>query len=127
MKVRAKPFSDKEGFAVICNRCMNTNALINQSGDICTSCGHPFIRNYIGFDTLPLVEFVPRQDIPLKKVIEFLKMDPPEENSAMAMSQINKAGKKGGRDGWQDNKANDEQTMSFAQGGNDDLENDLFT
>lgn len=58
---------------------MNSNALINITGDLCTSCGHPFIRNYIGFDTLPLVEFVPRADIPHKKVLEFLKMDPPEE------------------------------------------------
>lgn len=81
LKVRAKPFSDKEGFAVICNRCMNTNALINQGGDLCTSCGHPFVRNFTGFDTLPLVEFVPRGEIPPKKVLEFLKMDPPEEGN----------------------------------------------
>ena len=58
---------------------MNTNALINSIGDICTSCGHPFLRNFIGFDTLPLVEFVPLPNITTKKVIEFLKMDPPEE------------------------------------------------
>lgn len=58
---------------------MNVNALINQNGDICTSCGHPFVRNFIGFDTLPLVEFVPKADIPYKKAMEFLKMDPPEE------------------------------------------------
>ncbi len=67
---------------------MNTNSLINVanpgnpntiSGDVCSSCGHPFIRNFIGFDTLPLVEFVPKSDIPAKKVIEFLKMDPPDE------------------------------------------------
>ena len=114
LKVRAKPFSDKEGFAVICNRCMNTNALINQGGDICTSCGHPFVRNFIGFDTLPLVEFVPRPDIPLKKVLEFLKMDPPEEGSASfkAVDNKKKAGAGGrGFDGWQENK--DEQTMQF--------------
>ena len=61
---------------------MNTNALINKTGDICTSCGHPFIRNFIGFDTLPLVEFVPKDNIPHKKVLEFLKMDPPEEGSS---------------------------------------------
>ena len=65
LKVRSKPFADKEGFAVICNRCMNTNALINhKGGDFCQACGHPFIRNYIGFDTLPLVEFLPRGEIP---------------------------------------------------------------
>jgi hypothetical protein len=83
LKVRAKPFSDKEGFQVICNRCMNSNALINIDGDFCTACGHPFIRNFCGFDTLPLVEFSPRPDIPLKKVLEFLKMDPPEESTQL--------------------------------------------
>ena len=29
LRVRAKPFSDKEALAVICNRCMNHNALVN--------------------------------------------------------------------------------------------------
>lgn len=94
---------------------MNTNALINQNGDLCTSCGHPFIRNFIGFDTLPLVEFVPKQDIPLKKVLEFLKMDPPEEGMGMQaamQSNKNKKGGRGGYDGWQDTKA-DEQIMNF--------------
>jgi hypothetical protein len=80
LKVRAKPFSDKEGFQVICNRCMNTNSLVNIAGDFCTACGHNFIRNFVGFDTLPLVEFSVRPDITMKKVIEYLKMDPPEEN-----------------------------------------------
>lgn len=81
LKVRSKPFSDKEGFQVICNRCMNSNALINIFGDVCTACGHPYLRNFTGFDTLPLVEFQPRADIPAKKVIEFLRIDPPEDAS----------------------------------------------
>lgn len=64
---------------MICNRCMNTNSLVNSQGDFCTACGHPFIRNFVGFDTLPLVEFTTKPDIPMKKVLEFLKMDPPED------------------------------------------------
>ena len=64
---------------MICNRCMNSNSNININGDFCTVCGHPFIRNFVGFDALPLVEFVPKADIPPQKVLEFLKMDPPEE------------------------------------------------
>jgi hypothetical protein len=63
---------------------MNSNTVINPQGDYCTACGHPFIRNFCGFDTLPLVEFVPKADIPLKKVLEFLKMDPPEEAERLA-------------------------------------------
>lgn len=33
LRVRCKPFSDKEGYQPVCNRCMNINPLINQSGD----------------------------------------------------------------------------------------------
>lgn len=81
------------------------------------------MRNFTGFDTLPLVEFVPRAEIPAKKVMEFLKMDPPEEGSGF-LPQKGKKPAKGGYDGWQQENR-DEQTMQFGQ--NDDLENDLFT
>lgn len=33
LKLRSKPFSDKDEFSWICNRCMNVNPLINQAGD----------------------------------------------------------------------------------------------
>ena len=62
------------------------------------------MRNFIGFDTLPLVEFIPRQDIPQKKVMEFLKMDPPEEGSGFQQAQKGKKQGKGGFDGWQENR-----------------------
>ena len=81
------------------------------------------MRNFTGFDTLPLVEFVPRAEIPAKKVMEFLKMDPPEDGSGF-LPQKGKKPAKGGYDGWQQENR-DEQTMQFGQ--NDDLENDLFT
>jgi len=81
LKCRSKPYSDKEGFQVICNRCMTSNSLINHGGDFCTGCGQTFIRNLIGFDTLPLVEFVPSAHIPHKRVLECLRMDPPEDGT----------------------------------------------
>lgn len=64
---------------MICNRCMTSNSLINHAGDFCTGCGQAFLRNLIGFDTLPLVEFTPAAHIPHKKVMEALRMDPPED------------------------------------------------
>jgi hypothetical protein len=88
---------------------MNTNALINAGGDICTSCGHPFIRNFIGFDTLPLVEFQPRPELTAKKVIDYLKMDPPEEVNGAIKQQKPKKQNRGG-DGWQDGE---EQSVQF--------------
>jgi hypothetical protein len=29
LKIRSKPFQDKEGFAFSCNRCMNVQPLVN--------------------------------------------------------------------------------------------------
>ena len=80
LKIRTKPFSDKDGYQPICNRCMNANSLINSNGDFCTVCGHPFIRNLIGFDTLPLVEFAPDVNIAQNEIMALLN----EETDAPA-------------------------------------------
>jgi len=103
LKCRSKPFSDKEGFQVICNRCMTSNSLINHNGDFCTGCGQTFIRNLIGFDTLPLVEFIPSAHIPLKKVTEALRMDPPEDGSYQGAKPAAKKPYRAHQDGWQEN------------------------
>jgi intraflagellar transport protein 122 len=73
LKIRSKPFQDKDGFAFNCNRCMNIQPLVNQKGDFCVNCGAPVVRNFGSFDTLPLVEFVPEGNIPIAKAIELLK------------------------------------------------------
>jgi len=99
LKCRSKPFSDKEGYQTMCNRCMNVNQLLNADGDYCTVCGQMFIRNMIGFDTLPLVEFIPAPGIPEKKVIECLKQDPPEDSGFGAGI---KNGNRRHQDGWQE-------------------------
>lgn len=76
LKIRSKPFSDKEGFNMVCNRCMGSNPLINPNGDKCISCGNPIVRNFCSFDTLPLVEFKPDPSLAPDKVKKLLRMDP---------------------------------------------------
>jgi len=125
LKIRCKPFSDKEGYQPVCNRCMNINALINQNGDHCTACGHPFVRNFIGFDTLPLVEFVPNKNISNKTVIELLKEEP-EDTSNQSKQSPSKSHKQA-NDGWKENMYGEEQTLTFQHNAQDDTENDLFT
>mmetsp|Transcript_17875 Transcript_17875/g.30373 ORF Transcript_17875/g.30373 Transcript_17875/m.30373 type:complete len:257 (-) Transcript_17875:23-793(-) len=129
LKCRSKPFSDKEGFQSICNRCMNANTLINWSGDHCTGCGQEFIRNFLGFDSLPLVEFVPQAHITHQKTIEYLRMDPPDDGTNFAGFKNGKKGGKGGNGGWQETGTGneDEQTMVFTNNQEDDMDNDLFT
>ena len=123
LRVLAKPFSDKEGFQIICNRCMNANTNLNIKGDFCNSCGLPFERNFAGFDTLPLVEFVPKEGIPFKKALELLRSDPPETG---VPAPTTSKPKRKGPSGWEGNGDPEEQSMQFNQPDND-LENDLFT
>ena len=127
LKIRCKPFSDKEGYQPVCNRCMNINPLINQSGDHWTACGHPFIRNFIGFDTLPLVEFVPDKNLSPKKVLDLLKEEPDETMSRSDSRTTASKSKKDDRDGWKENIYGEEQTLTFHNNAADDGENDLFT
>ena len=78
---------------------MASNDLVNQAGDFCTKCGHVFVRNLVGFDPLPLVEFAPPPDMPHKRVLECLRMDPPEDSAG----QRRGGGGYGGHDNWQNN------------------------
>jgi intraflagellar transport protein 122 len=55
--IRTKPFSDREELAPMCYRCSSPNPLLNEDGDICTTCKHRFVRNFGSFDVLPLVQF----------------------------------------------------------------------
>ena len=32
-----------------CFRCQTTNPLLNQNGDRCTACAHPFVRSFASF------------------------------------------------------------------------------
>jgi hypothetical protein len=79
LKCRSKPFSDKEGYIQVCNRCMTQNALINLNGDKCGGCGKAFLRNMHDFDSLPLVEFIPGPNITSKRVTDLLRQDPPDD------------------------------------------------
>lgn len=67
--VQAKPVRDDPEHLPVCYRCGSVNPLLNPftnrfaKGDVCTNCGHPFVRSFINFDILPLVEFVPEPHI----------------------------------------------------------------
>jgi hypothetical protein len=68
---------------------MTANSLINPHGDFCTGCGQQFIRNLVGFDVLPLVEFAPKPQIPIGRVMDSLRSDPPDEGIKQAPRQGN--------------------------------------
>ncbi len=58
LTIRTKAYSDKEELLPVCYRCSTSNPLLNASGDACVNCAHVFVRSFVSFETLPLVEFV---------------------------------------------------------------------
>jgi intraflagellar transport protein 122 len=78
VKIQSKPFSDKEGLAVTCYRCLHTNPLVNNigTGDCCVNCSSPFMRCNGTFDVLPLVEFKPAEGISRQQSIKLLSQLP---------------------------------------------------
>ena len=78
VSIQSKPFSDKEGLQITCNRCLHTNPLVNNigTGDRCVNCSQPFIRCYGTFDVLPFVAFKPADGISKAQAIQLLSQLP---------------------------------------------------
>eukprot|EP00435_Cladocopium_sp_Y103_P003925 s3979_g1.t1 len=55
LSIRSKAYSDQDDLLPVCNWCMTTNPLLRSNLDSCINCGHPFLRTFLGFDILPLV------------------------------------------------------------------------
>lgn len=106
--VQAKPMRDEPDILPVCYRCSSTNPLLNPftnkfaKGDVCTNCGHPFVRSFINFDILPLVEFVPDQHISDEDAIDLIRQSPGEAG---------RKGRSGG--GWKEGKEGEADTMTL--------------
>jgi len=85
LKIQGRPTEDNEELLHVCYRCGASNYLYslfsqrNGVCDTCSSCGHPFIRCFINFDILPLVEFTPDASISEDKAIKLIHEMPPVE------------------------------------------------
>eukprot|EP00794_Sanderia_malayensis_P006236 gene6236-6953_t len=73
--IRSKPFHDSEELLPICYRCSTTNPLLNNKGNQCINCAQPFVHSYIGFEILPLVEFVLEEDIGDEEALKLLEAE----------------------------------------------------
>ncbi|CAK9047431.1 Intraflagellar transport protein 122 homolog, partial [Durusdinium trenchii] len=76
LSIRSKAYSDQDDLLPVCNWCMTTNPLLRSNLDSCINCGHPFIRTFLGFDILPLVEFQPETDISLEEAQRLIAQEP---------------------------------------------------
>eukprot|EP00796_Vickermania_ingenoplastis_P004923 gene4924-3535_t len=55
--VRSKEFLDKDELLDRCYRCNQSVPQLTLPGDRCPHCFHPFVRSFVNFEALPLVEF----------------------------------------------------------------------
>lgn len=108
--IQAKPVRDDTDHLPVCYRCSSTNPLLNPftnkfaKGDVCTSCGHPFVRSFINFDVLPLVEFIPESSISDEVAIELIRR-PPSDGRRKKNDRAN------GR--WKEGKENESDTLTM--------------
>ena len=113
MTIQAKPVRDNPELAPVCYRCGSTNALLNPfnntntMGDKCTNCSHTFVRSFVNFDILPLVEFFPEDGIHDEDALEIMR------------THNESAGKS--KDEWGEGKRGESDVMTFGDdedGGN---------
>ncbi|KEG14974.1 putative WD40 protein [Trypanosoma grayi] len=63
LQIRSKVYTDKEELLDVCYRCGQTVPQLTIAGDRCPSCAHPFVRSFVQFESLPLVEFSLSNDL----------------------------------------------------------------
>ncbi|KAG8347021.1 WD domain [Trypanosoma vivax] len=61
--IRSKGYNDKEELLDVCYRCKQTVPQLAGPGDRCPTCAHPFVRSFVRFENLPLVEFTLSNDL----------------------------------------------------------------
>lgn len=113
LSIRSKAYSDQDDLLPVCNWCMTTNPLLRSNLDSCINCGHPFLRTFLGFDILPLVEFQPESDISLEEAQKLIAQEPNRTQSS--------------GDGWHETTRAGAEVMSLNEGpSGDDGGTDLF-
>lgn len=96
--LQAKPLRDNPDYIPVCYRCGASNPLLNPftskfvKADVCTNCGHPFIRSFINFEVLPLVEFVPSRDISDDDAIDLIRQHPSDAEASLKSKKPSSGG-----------------------------------
>ncbi|CAH8503886.1 unnamed protein product [Schistosoma rodhaini] len=71
------PMIDSEDISTMCYRCSATNPLLNSLGNRCMNCKEPFIYSFINLEQLPIVEFIPEDNLSHEEVLSYLQSEPP--------------------------------------------------
>ena len=116
--IQAKPVRDDTDHVPVCYRCGATNPPLNPfnnkfaKGDVCTSCGHPFVRSFINFDVLPLVEFVPDPSISDDDAMELIRRPASEGKRKGGAKKGGNTRSTSGSGRWKESKDGDADTLA---------------
>jgi len=114
LAIRSKAYSDQDDLLPVCNWCMTTNPLLRSNVDSCVNCGHPFMRTFLGFDILPLVEFQPEANIGTEEALKLIAREPNTKQQ-------------NNNDGWRESTRGGAEVMSLNEGPmSDEAGADLF-
>ena len=76
LKVRVKPFNDRDELLSVCYRCSTSNPCLNTtSGERCMNCQHTFVRSFCSFEVLPLVRFTLAPGLTEQAAMAALQLD----------------------------------------------------
>ncbi|KAG1709205.1 hypothetical protein DVH05_019849 [Phytophthora capsici] len=106
MTLQARPYADREELLPVDYRSSTVNPLLNpnNTGDVCVNSGHPFVRSFVSFENLPLVEFQPEPTLSDEEAEELILMYPDDAS----------AGSKRAGDGWRETDyGNGSQSMKL--------------
>ncbi|CAH8492943.1 unnamed protein product [Schistosoma mattheei] len=70
------PMIDSEEISTMCYRCSATNPLLNSLGHRCINCKEPFLYSFINLEQLPIVEFIPEDNLSYEEVRSYLQKEP---------------------------------------------------
>mmetsp|Transcript_102146 Transcript_102146/g.284436 ORF Transcript_102146/g.284436 Transcript_102146/m.284436 type:complete len:1297 (+) Transcript_102146:78-3968(+) len=112
LAIRSKAYSDQDDLLPVCNWCMTTNPLLRSNLDSCINCGHPFVRTFLGFDILPLVEFQPEATISNEEALKLIAREPNTKQQP--------------NDGWHESTRGGAEVMSLNEGPMQEEGADLF-
>ncbi|CAM9651174.1 unnamed protein product [Heterosigma akashiwo] len=89
------------------------------SGDSCTNCGHPFVRSFLSFEVLPLVEFRADPALSYEEALDLIRQPPGEGPRGGGKAALGAGGS------WREQQRGGGDVLTMDNVGVDDVDEDF--
>ncbi|EPY26261.1 putative WD40 repeat protein [Strigomonas culicis] len=90
--LRSRNFTDREDLLDTCYRCKQVVPQLTNAGDRCPNCYHPFVRCFVTFTALPLVELAISNDLTDEEAERIIVSGIGGSGKAAAENEVNEDG-----------------------------------